>query len=634
MADEGFKRKLAAILSADVEGYSRLMDDDEEATVRTLTTYRTAINDLVQQYRGRIVDAPGDNILAEFTSVVDAVNCAVEIQRELAERNAELHSNRKMEFRIGVNLGDVIEEEGRIYGDGVNIAARVEAMAEAGGICISGRAYDQVANKLGLEYENLGEHQVKNISTPIRVYRVSSFPGAAAHRVVQAKEAVTKRWRNLAITAGVAVVIVALAPMVWQYYQRESNKVEAATIQNMAYPLPDKPSFAVLPFSNMSDDPDIEYLGDGFADTLIGALSRLPGIFVIARTSTFSYKGKPVTVKQVAEELGVQYVVEGSVQKSEDQLRVTIQMIDALTGYHLWSERFARKIKDIFKIQDEITLNIVKLIGTKHESYSEYKNLASQVAGTNNLEAYLKILKATELFWKKISRENLEKARLLCQDSIALDPNYIFAYCFLTQIHSFEARRGYSKSPEKSRQLGLNMAKKAVELDESSSIAHSVLGYIYYNTKQHGKSLEEYKKAIALDPNNPEAYAIGYLYCYMGKPQEAIPYFNKVIRISPKARLNDFNLGLANLCMGKYEDAIPYYQKAIKRVPGYWRLHVDLAGCYAALGMEEEAKAEVQHILTAAPNFTLERYVKGLPAKRPEDIKPYIDALHKIPMPE
>ena len=217
MADEGFKRKLAAILSADVEGYSRLMDDDEEATVRTLTAYRTAINDLAQQYRGRIVDTPGDNILAEFASVVDAVNCAVEMQRELAERNAELPENRRMQFRIGVNLGDVIEEKGRIYGDGVNIAARVEAMAEAGGICVSGRAYDQVENKLGLEYENLGEHQVKNITRPIRVFRVLSYPGAAAHRVVRAKETMGRRWRKIAfLAAGVVLVVVVLG--IWQFY--------------------------------------------------------------------------------------------------------------------------------------------------------------------------------------------------------------------------------------------------------------------------------------------------------------------------------------------------------------------------------------------------------------------------------
>src|SRR6056300_454871 len=245
MADEGFKRKLAAILSADVEGYSRLMDDNEEATVRTLTSYRSAIIDLVQQYRGRVVDSPGDNILAEFASVVESVNCAVQIQRELAERNAELPDSRRMEFRIGVNLGDVIEEEGRIYGDGVNIAARVESLSEAGGICISGRAHDQVENKLGLEYEDLGKHEVKNISRPIQVYRVLSLPGAAAHRVVQAKDSLGRKWRKIAISAAVAVVVVG-ALVIWQFYMR-SPSMEPASVEKMALPLPDKPSIAVLP---------------------------------------------------------------------------------------------------------------------------------------------------------------------------------------------------------------------------------------------------------------------------------------------------------------------------------------------------------------------------------------------------
>jgi adenylate cyclase len=383
MAAEGFKRKLAAILSADVEGYSRLMDDDEEATVRTLTTYRNAINHLVQQYRGRIVDTPGDNILAEFASVVDAVNCAVEIQRELAERNAELPYNRKMIFRIGVNLGDVIEEEGRIYGDGVNIAARVEAMAEAGGICVSGRAYDQVENKLGLEYEDLGEHQVKNIARPIRVFRVLSFPGAAAHRVVHAKKILEKKWRKiallLAVTAALAVVLIGI----WHYYSHRPY-FEPASVEKMAFPLPDKPSIAVLPFVNLSGDPEQEYFTDGLTEEIITALSKVKNMFVIARNSTYTYKGKPVKVQQVSEELGVKYVLEGSVRKSENKVRISTQLIDALSGRHLWGERYDRDLKDIFVIQDEITKNIITTLQVELTMGEEVRLWAK---GTENLDA-------------------------------------------------------------------------------------------------------------------------------------------------------------------------------------------------------------------------------------------------------
>jgi TolB-like protein len=349
------------------------------------------------------VDTPGDNLLAEFTSVVDAVNCAVEIQRELAERNAELPYNRKMEFRIGVNLGDVIEEEGRIYGDGINIAARVESLSDAGGICISGRAYDQVENKLGLEYEDLGEHQVKNITRPIRVYRVLSFPDAAAHRVVQAKETLGRKWRKIALSSAVVVVVVVVLG-VWQFYMRRPS-VEPASVEKMAFPLPERPSIAVLPFDNMSGDPEQEYIADGLTENIITGLSHIPEMFVIARNSVFTYKGSPVKIKQVSEELGVKYVLEGSVQKTGDRLRVNAQLIDALKGHHLWAERYDRELKDLFKLQDEITIKVVSALALKL-----VRGGSGDWVKTDNFEAWRHSVKGNRHFDRMTKMDN-RKAR-------------------------------------------------------------------------------------------------------------------------------------------------------------------------------------------------------------------------------
>ena len=323
MPQDGFKRKLAAILSADVEGYSRLMGQNEEQTIRTLTSYRTTISNLVEQYRGRVVDSPGDNILAEFNSVVDAVESAIKIQIELAERNAEVPMEKRMQFRIGINLGDVVEEEGRIYGDGVNIAARVESMADAGGICISGTVYDHVENKLDCKYDYLGEKQVKNISRPIRVYNL---------------------------------------------LMKSEPSADVASEERMALPLPDKPSIAVLPFMNMSGDPSQEYFSDGLTEQIINGICKVSNLFVIARNSSFAYKGRSVNIRQVGKELGVRYILEGSVQKAGDRVRITVQLIDTTTGYHLWSENYDRDLSDIFALQDEITLKIIDRKSTRLNS--------------------------------------------------------------------------------------------------------------------------------------------------------------------------------------------------------------------------------------------------------------------------
>jgi TolB-like protein/class 3 adenylate cyclase len=358
MTQEGFKRKLTAILYADVVGYSRLMGEDEEATVRTLTSYREILITLIQQHNGRVIDSPGDNLLAEFASVVDAVQCAVAVQKEIKARNDELSENRRMQFRIGINLGDVIQEEDRIYGDGINIAARLEGLAEPGGICISKTAFDHIESKLPYGYDFIGDQTVKNIAKPLSAYRVKMEP-----RITVAGEKERAKlvpfWRKKAILAGgVALVVVFIVAVIWNFYFRPPP-MEFASVEKMAFPLPDKPSIAVLPFNNLSGDPTQDYIADGISENIISALSKISEMFVIASNSMFTYKGKPVKVQQVSEELGVRYVLEGSAQKIGNRIRITAQLIDATTGHHLWTERYDRDMKDLFALQDEITHKIL-----------------------------------------------------------------------------------------------------------------------------------------------------------------------------------------------------------------------------------------------------------------------------------
>ena len=627
MAEEGFKRKLAAILSADVEGYSRLMDDDEEATVRTLTAYRTAIADLVQQYRGRVVDTPGDNILAEFTSVVDAVNCAVEVQRDLAERNAEQPYNRKMEFRIGVNLGDVIEEEGRIYGDGVNIAARVEAMSEAGGICISGRAYDQIANKLGLEYENLGEHQVKNITTPIRVFRVLSFPGAAAHRVVGAKKALGRKWLKSTFAIAAVFVVAIAAATIWNFYLRPPS-LEVASVERMAHPLPDKPSIAVLPFVNMSDDPKQEYFSDGLTEEIITALSKQQRLFVIARNSAFTYKGKSVKVQQVSEDLGVRYVLEGSVRKENERVRITAQLIDAIKGHHVWSERYDRDLKDIFSIQDDITLEILRAMDVELVRGEQMRHWHKR--GTKNPEAYLRLTGIRGEI-SMGTKEGINQLQQRCEEAIAIDPEFARAYAYLGWTHFMDARFGWSKSPAESIKLGFEYGQKAIELDDALDYSHIVMGSIYLGKRQFEKAVAEAERAVALNPSGADAYAClsGVVGC-SGRWEESVVFGEKSIRLNPSPGFYYYHwLGRAYFMTQKYDEAIATWKKAVNLRPNYLNAHTFLAACYSSLDRKAEAAAAAEEVLRINPKFSLESYAKRLPYKNKADIERYVAALRK-----
>jgi adenylate cyclase len=632
MAEEGFKRKLAAILSADVEGYSRLMDDNEEATVQTLSAYRNAINDLVQQYRGRIVDTPGDNILSEFTSVVDAVNCAVEIQRELAERNADLPENRKMQFRIGVNLGDIIEEEGRIYGDGVNIAARVEAMAEAGGICISGRAYDQVENKLGLEYENLGEHQVKNIARPIRVFRVLSFPGAAAHRVVKAKKTLERKWRKISLAVAAVLVVALAAAIIWNLYLQPAS-VEVASVDRMAHPLPNEPSIAVLPFENISGDPGQDYFSDGLTDQIISTLSKLRGLFVISRSSTFTYKGKPVKVQKVAEDLGVKYVLEGSVQRSADRIRITAQLIDATTGHHIWSEGYDREPKDIFAIQDDITIKITSALSVELTEGDQARLWAKNQ--TTNIRAYEKMLQGSDYIFRYTKEDNAT-ARRLYEEAIALDPMYANAYAALGWTHFWDARFGWIDSRAESIKMAFKYAQKAIELNDTVDFAYTLIGGVYFLKRQYEKAIAEGERAVALNPNGAMNYCslAGFVGC-SGRWDESVELAKKSIRLQPFAPANYYHwLGRAYFMTGQLDESIATWKKALHVNANYLPAYAFLAACYSTLDRKAEAESAAKEVIRINPKFSIESYAKTLPYKNKSDIERYVTALRKAGLPE
>jgi len=625
MAEEGFERKLAAILSADVEGYSRLMDDDEEATVRTLTSYRTTISNLVQQYSGSVVDSPGDNILAEFKSVVDAVNCAVKIQRDIAGQNAELPDERKMQFRIGVNLGDVIEEEDRIYGAGVNIAARLEGLADAAGICISGTAFDQVKGKLSLGYQFVGEQTVKNIPDPVRAYKVLMEEKDAGKLIGVEKKAAKRGWIWV---AAAAVVVVAFGLGIWQFYLRPPA-VEPASVEKMAYPLPEKPSIAVLPLDNMSGDPAQEFFSDGITEDIITALSKLDQLFVIARNSTFTYKGKPVKVKQVAEELGVRYVLEGSVRKTEDRVRVTAQLIDAISGHHLWAERYDRDLKDIFTLQDEITMKIVTALQVKLTDGEQARIWSKK---TENLDFYLKRMEGHAACREGTVESHIKEAQI-SQELIDMKPESPIGYASLGHSYWYLATAG--KSPRENLKKAFKLTQKALSIDESFASAHAILGSIYSMMRKHEKAIAAGKRSIELDPNGAMVHGfLGAMLRFAGRQDEAIGYINKAIRLNPFPEYWYFGtLSRCYLLKGQYEDALKAAKKALLRNPDASGNHMRLAVIYALLNRQEEASAATKKALEIDPSLSVKR-VKHWPFKNQADLKLYADAMRKAGFPE
>ncbi len=590
MAQEGFNRKLTAILSADVEGYSRLMGEDEEATVRTITTFREVFATIVQQHSGRVVDSPGDNLLVEFTSVVYAVQCAVAVQKEINTRNNQLPENRRIRFRIGINLGDVIQKEGRIYGDGVNIAARLEGLSEAGGVCISKTAFDQIESKLPYDFKYIGDHAVKKIAKPVGAYQVRVEPSVKVAGEPEKEK--RSRARRLPILIGLTgVLVLAVAIGTWQYFAGEPPS-ERVSLEKMAHSLPDKPSIAILPFDNLSGDKNQDYISDGISENIIAALSKIEQLLVISRNSTFVYKDSAVKMRQIAEDLGVRYVLEGSVQKSNDKIRVTAQLIDAISGYHIWSETYDREIKGFFQLMDEITHQIVIALQVK----LTHGELVLKALGTTNLEAWGYTVRGISLFERRIEEDN-KKARDFFKQALKVDPNNAFAWLLLAWTHYIDGRMGWTQNPSDSLTLAVELVEKAQAIDDSLSGYHSFWGTIYQLQKQYDKAIVEGQKAIKSAPNNAWDHVhFAQILFFTGKYNDAVAYAEQATRISPYPPAWYWNiLGLSYKHAGRYQDALEIFNKLLDRAQkGEFPMvtaHEALATTFALMGQYESARA-------------------------------------------
>jgi len=588
---------------------------------------------MIRQHRGRVVDSPGDNLLAEFTSVVDAVQCAVATQMELQARNTELSENQRMQFRIGVNLGDVIEEESRIYGDGVNIAARLESLSDPGGICVSKTVFDQIETKLPFGYEYLGEQTVKNISKPVQAYRVIMEPrvtGTIKKKWAAPKSSVRER---LILVGAATGLIVAVGFGIWhQYFRNKPALFEKASVEKMAYPLPAEPSIAVLPFNNMSGDADQEYFSDGITEQIITSLSSVPFLFVIARNSTFAYKNKPTKVQQIAEELGVQYVLEGSVHRSDDQLRITAQLIDAIKGHHLWAQSYDRKITEIFLLYDEITMKIIAELQVKI-SAADLGRVSS--IKTENLRAYEKYLKAYGLFWNRTAEDTIE-ARKLAQEAIELDPKYGAAYCLLASTYLDDIYFHRTKSRKEFIEKAEKLVQKSIDYNGPDSKTHEILSSVYYLSNQYDKAIAEGQKAVELSPNSANSNLVyGMVLSLSTRYDEAIPILKKAIRLNPVTPINYLNqLAMAYFHTEQYEKAIPLWNQTIERNHDYYFAHLGLTAAYQLIGKADKARVSAAEVLRVSPSFSLSMLEKRFISSDKESKERMLRALREAGLPE
>ncbi len=618
---EDSHRRLAAIMAADVAGYSRLMGDDEAATVATLTDYRAVFADHVVRHRGRVVDNAGDSVLAAFDSVVEAVQCALAVQDDLAARNKSLPEVRQMHFRIGVNLGDVIAKpDGTVYGDGVNVAARLESLAPPGGVMVADIARRAVGDKLAVHFHDAGRHAVKNIAEPVHAFRVSDqasgpAPGAGDRR--------TKMF-----VIGFVLVLVAFAGAVGISKWRESHRDAATIATDMALDPTvssrSDPSIAVLPFDNLSGDPEQDYFADGITEDLITDLSKLPGLFVVARNSAFAYKNRATDVRQIARELGVRYVLEGSVRKADRRVRINAQLADADSGGHVWAERYDRELNDIFALQDEIGQEIVDAL---HITLDEGAIARLAHKETESPAAYDAYLRARAYLFS-FSQQGISEARRLAEQAVERDPNYARAFALLSIIH-FVAWEFQWLSESDLLQKAIEFGQRAVNLDDGMAEGHTWLGWALLWNKEHDRALAALERAVSLEPNFVYGLAmLGEALNFNGQPERAMAFLQKAIRLDPhydSSIVHD--LGHAYFLLGRHDEAVEAYQDALARGPNFMPAHRGLAATYAELGDTERAKAAVIELLRINPRASLAVWMERLPYRDEATLTRLIAAL-------
>lgn len=615
----------------DIVGFSRQMGADEARMLRLLDVHNQIIQHMVADHHGHVIKTVGDAFLVDFPSVVNAVQCAQHIQRQFQLHNAEREASEQIHVRIGIHLGDIVQQDGDVFGDGVNIAARLQALAEPDTICISQVVYKEVEKKLTLgTVVSLGKPKLKNIAERFQIYALLAEQPTGIRQQLQVQRLKlsgrvgTAHRLALASVSLVALTLIAVRyfPMLFPSPQSLTPNTHpslspqsSAVITQEAQPplpLPDKPSIVILPFTNMSEDPKQEYFSDGLTEDLTSALSKISSLFVIARNSAFTYKGKAVKVQDVSKELGVRYVLEGSVRKADNQVRITAQLIDATTGGHLWSERYDRPLQDIFALQDEVVRKIVTTLKLQL-TLQEQGILVRKT--TDNLAAYDYYLRGREHF-NRYTQETNAQARQMFEKALELDPQYAEAYAFLGWTYVREWSFQWSQDSQALEQA-FALAQKAVALDDSLPVAHMILGNVYVWKKQYDQAIAEAERAIALDSNFAEAYRwLGNILKFAGRPEEALGLIEKAMRLNPHYPANYlFFLGEAYLSTGRYEEAIAAFKRALTRNPDLLPAHQGLAFIYSELGREEEARAEAAEVLKISPNFSLERWRQQSPYK-------------------